>query len=173
MHAHSEQYHTDGLLLLYTTSSCFNRNITSKWSTFCFYFYIRGPFEKFMDSPYYSVSELCGGAVTVSSSKYLSWQAMHFLTLHPLFENVLQAVCRRRIVERTVFLPRSSLFMVGKVQKSHGKRSGLYDGCSNGVPPISVNASIVTLATCGLVLSCRLLRHPKKGSFKTTVTQTL
>jgi hypothetical protein len=26
--------------------------------------------------------------------------------------------------------------MVGKVQKSHGSRSGLYDGCSNGVLPI-------------------------------------
>jgi hypothetical protein len=26
--------------------------------------------------------------------------------------------------------------MVGKAQKSHGARSGLYDGCPNGVPPI-------------------------------------
>jgi hypothetical protein len=34
------------------------------------------------------------------------------------------------------FLPRSSLFMVGKAQKSDGARSGLYDGCSNEVPPI-------------------------------------
>jgi hypothetical protein len=33
-------------------------------------------------------------------------------------------------------LPRSSLFIVGKSQKSHGARSGLYGGCSNGVPPI-------------------------------------
>jgi hypothetical protein len=40
---------------------------------------LRGPFEKFMDSPYYSESELCRGAVTVSFSKYLPWQAMHFL----------------------------------------------------------------------------------------------
>jgi hypothetical protein len=31
----------------------------------------QGPFEKFVDSPYYSESELCGGAVTVSFSKYL------------------------------------------------------------------------------------------------------
>jgi hypothetical protein len=31
-------------------------------------------------------------------------------------------------------LPRSSIFMVGKAQKSHWARSGLYDGCSNGVP---------------------------------------
>jgi hypothetical protein len=34
------------------------------------------------------------------------------------------------------FLPLSCLFMVGKAQKSHGTRSGQYDGCSNGVPPI-------------------------------------
>jgi hypothetical protein len=26
--------------------------------------------------------------------------------------------------------------MVGKAQKSHGERSGLYGGCFNGVPPI-------------------------------------
>jgi hypothetical protein len=34
-------------------------------------FDIRGPFEKFMDSPYYSESGLCGSEVTVSFSKYL------------------------------------------------------------------------------------------------------
>jgi hypothetical protein len=39
----------------------------------------REPFAKFVDSPYYSESELCGGAVTVSFSKYLPRQAMHFL----------------------------------------------------------------------------------------------
>jgi hypothetical protein len=27
---------------------------------------VRGPFAKFVDSPYYSESEVCGGAVTVS-----------------------------------------------------------------------------------------------------------
>jgi hypothetical protein len=33
---------------------------------------------------YYSKSELCGGAVIVSFSKYLPWQVMHFLqfTIH-------------------------------------------------------------------------------------------
>jgi hypothetical protein len=31
----------------------------------------RGPFEKFVDSPCYSESELCGGAVTVSFSMHL------------------------------------------------------------------------------------------------------
>jgi hypothetical protein len=34
------------------------------------------------------------------------------------------------------FLPRSSLFVVGEAQKSHGARSGLYGGCSNAVPLI-------------------------------------
>jgi hypothetical protein len=34
------------------------------------------------------------------------------------------------------FLHRSSLFMVGKAQKSKGTRSGLYGGCSDEVPPI-------------------------------------
>jgi hypothetical protein len=32
------------------------------------------------------------------------------------------------------FFARSSLFTVGKAQKSHGARSGLYGGCSNEVP---------------------------------------
>jgi hypothetical protein len=47
-----------------------------------------------VDSPYYSESELSGGAVTVSFSKYLPWQAIDALlaTLHPLLENVLQTV---------------------------------------------------------------------------------
>jgi hypothetical protein len=40
---------------------------------------ILGPFEKFVDSHYYSESELCGGAMTVSFSKYLPWQAIHFI----------------------------------------------------------------------------------------------
>jgi len=40
---------------------------------------IWGPFEKFVVSPYYSESELCAGAVTVSFSEYLPWQVMHFL----------------------------------------------------------------------------------------------
>jgi hypothetical protein len=40
---------------------------------------IWGPFAKFMDSPYYSELKLCGGAVMVSFSKYLSWQVTHLL----------------------------------------------------------------------------------------------
>jgi hypothetical protein len=42
--------------------------------------FILGRYTRAMwDSPYYSESELCGGAVTVSFSKYLPWQAMNFL----------------------------------------------------------------------------------------------
>jgi hypothetical protein len=51
---------------------------------------IRGPFAKFVNSPYYSKSEICGGAVTVSFSKYLPWQAMHFLQRSTHSRNVLQ-----------------------------------------------------------------------------------
>jgi hypothetical protein len=39
----------------------------------------QGLFGKLVDSLYYSELELYGGAVTVSFSKYLPWQAMHFL----------------------------------------------------------------------------------------------
>jgi hypothetical protein len=51
-----------------------------------------------MDSPYYSVSELCGCVVKVSFSKYPPWQKMHYdalTTLHTFLENVLQTVCRK------------------------------------------------------------------------------
>jgi hypothetical protein len=60
--------------------------------------------------------------------------------------------------------------MVGKTQKSHGARSGLYGGCSNGVPLISVSASIATFQSRNADAPLKLLRHPKNGSFKTTVT---
>jgi hypothetical protein len=46
---------------------------------------------------------------------------------------------RKRVADRSSlrnFLPRSSLFVVWKAQKSHGARSGLYGGCSYVVPPI-------------------------------------
>jgi hypothetical protein len=44
---------------------------------------LRRPFAKFVDSPYYSEPELCGGAVTVSFSKYFPWKATHFLQAPP------------------------------------------------------------------------------------------
>jgi hypothetical protein len=60
--------------------------------------------------------------------------------------------------------------MVGKAQKSHRARSELYGACSNGVPPISVSASIATFESRNADTPLRLLRHPKKCYFKTTVT---
>jgi hypothetical protein len=62
---------------------------------------ILGPFEKFVDSPY--SSEFCGGAVTVPSSKYLPWQAMHFLQSSTHFSKTCRrpfAASFRRIVEQ-------------------------------------------------------------------------
>jgi hypothetical protein len=67
--------------------------------------FVRGPFENFVDSTYYPESEICGGAVTVSFSKYLPWKAMHFLQHSTHF---LKTCCRpfdasfRRIVEQAV-----------------------------------------------------------------------
>jgi hypothetical protein len=60
--------------------------------------------------------------------------------------------------------------MVGKAQKSLGARSGLYGESSNGVPPISVGASTATFQSCNADAPLRLIRHPKNGSFKATVT---
>jgi hypothetical protein len=58
---------------------------------------IRGSFAKFVDSPYYSESELCGGAVTVSISKYLPCQAMHFLQR---FTHFSKTCCRPLITSK-------------------------------------------------------------------------
>jgi hypothetical protein len=89
---------------------------------------IRGPFDKFVDSSYYSESKLCGGEVTVSVSNYLPWQAMQVLqrSTHSSKTRCRPFAARfRRIVEQAVFLSQSSLFTVEKAQKSHGARSGL------------------------------------------------
>jgi hypothetical protein len=58
---------------------------------------IWGPFEKYVDSPYFSESELPGGAVTVSFSKYLPWQAMHFFQ-H--FTHFSKTCCRPLITSK-------------------------------------------------------------------------
>jgi hypothetical protein len=89
-----------------------------------------GPFEKIVDS-HYSESELYGGAVTASFEVPPLGNDALFTTFHPVLENVLQTVCRKLQED-----PRSSLLMVEEAHKSYGARSGLYGGCSNGVPPI-------------------------------------
>jgi hypothetical protein len=64
---------------------------------------LRGSFENFVDSPYYSESGLCSGKTTICFSKYLPWQAMHFLQRSTHFS---KTCCRpfaasfRRIVEQ-------------------------------------------------------------------------
>jgi hypothetical protein len=58
---------------------------------------IRRSFEKYVDSPYYSELELCGGAVTVSFSKYLPWQAMRFLQRSAHFS---KPYCRQLITSK-------------------------------------------------------------------------
>jgi hypothetical protein len=74
-------------------------NITLLSCTFPFNF-IRGPFERFVDSPYYS--EICGGAEMVCFSKYLPWQAMHFLqrSTH-LSKTCCRRFCRKLQEERS------------------------------------------------------------------------
>jgi hypothetical protein len=52
-------------------------------------------------------------------------------TPNPLLENMLQTVDNFEIS-----CLRAPFFMVRKAQKSHGARSGLYGGCSNGVLPV-------------------------------------
>jgi hypothetical protein len=88
---------------------------------------------------------------------------------------VLKTVCRKLQEDSGTggFFPRISLFMVGKTHKSHGARSELYGGCSNGVPPISVSAHIAAFQSRKVDTPIKLLGHPKKGYFKTIVTQTL
>jgi hypothetical protein len=92
------------LLIILSYHFLTNKILHLSASDWCFYFVyisatvsnqnnIRGSFEKFVDSPYYSKSELCGGVVTVSFSKYLPWQAMHFLQCSTHFlKNVLETV---------------------------------------------------------------------------------
>jgi hypothetical protein len=76
--------------------------------------------ENFVHSPYYSESELCGGAVVVSFSKYPPWQAMHFLQHSTYFP---KTCCRPLITSK--FLASELPFHGWKTQKSHRARSEL------------------------------------------------
>jgi hypothetical protein len=114
---------------------CLDNHSNIKWSSLCSITTVngnmRGPFEKFADSPYYSESEFCGGAMTVSfrSISLEKWCTSY--NAPPTY--------RKRAADRWSlrnFLPRSPLFIVGKAQTLHEARSGLYGECSNGVPPI-------------------------------------
>jgi hypothetical protein len=73
-----------------------------------------------VESPYYSESELCEEAVTVCFSKYLPWQAMHFLQRSTHFSKT----CYRPSIASKVHAV-ELFFMVEKAKKSHGARSKL------------------------------------------------
>jgi hypothetical protein len=51
-----------------------------------------GPFEKLVDSPYFSDSELCGGLVAFSFEVPPLANDSLLTTLHPLVENVNELI---------------------------------------------------------------------------------
>jgi hypothetical protein len=78
-----------------------------------------------VDSPYYFESEICGDAVTVSFSKYLPWQAIHFIQRSTHFSKTCYrpfAESFRRIVEQAV-LTFHVLFSVSKALSPVENRS--------------------------------------------------
>jgi hypothetical protein len=99
--------------------------------------YVRMPFGKFVDSPYYSESEICGGAVTVSFQSTSLGKRCTSCNAPP--------TSRKRATDGWSlrnFLPRSSLFMVKDAQKPHGVRSGLYDGSTFSKPNTEFNSDL-------------------------------
>jgi hypothetical protein len=93
-------------------------------------------------------------------------------TLHPFLENVLHTVYRKLQEDSGAggFEPRAPFSWLEKPRYHMGARSGLYGVCPNEVPPISVSASIVAFQARNADAPLRLLRHPKKGAFKTNIT---
>jgi hypothetical protein len=92
---------------------------------------LRGPFAKLVDSPYYSESNFVE----------VRWRSLFRSTSLSKRCTSYNAppTSRKRAADLWSlrnFLPRSSLSGIGKAQKSHGARSGLYGGCSDGVSPI-------------------------------------
>jgi hypothetical protein len=120
---------------------CKNSHISSFFSNRKFRLMVEGelstprrigePFQKFVDSSYYSESELCGGAVTVSFAKYLPWKATHFLQRSTHFS---KTCCRPLITPK--FLATELPFHDSKSPEIAWGLYGLYGWCSNGVPPI-------------------------------------
>jgi hypothetical protein len=141
--------------------------------------HIRGLFEKFVDSTYYSDSELCGGAVTVSFSKNLPWQAMHFLQRSTHFS---KTCCRpfaasfRRIVVQAVLASWSlrNFEISSKALPALESLSSPYWIVSIGLMDESYGFwSTFSKPNTEFNRETLTLRHPKKGSFKTTVTLAL
>jgi hypothetical protein len=124
-------------------------------------------------SPYYSESELCGGAVTVSFSKYPPLQAMHFLQRSAHFS---KTCCRqfaanfRRVVEQELLTSEPSFHGWKSLEIAWGEIWTLwlhgwvveflihFVQAEHRIQSRNADAPIM------------LFRHPKKGYFKTTVT---
>jgi hypothetical protein len=96
---------------------------------------LRGSFEKFVDSPYYSESELCGGAVING--------------LQHVFEKWAER-CKKCIACQWRYFETETVT----------------------TPSQSPDSRVIRWVH-KLFKRPSLLRHAKKGSFKTTVTQTL
>jgi hypothetical protein len=113
-------------------------------------------------------SELCEGAVTVSF-----FFEVPPLVSDALLENPLQTVCRKLQEDSGTggFDLGAPFSWLGKPRNRMGARSGLYGGCSDGAPPISVSASIATFQLGNADAPLKLLYHPNVDSFKRTVTQ--
>jgi hypothetical protein len=136
---------------------------------------MRGPFEKFVASPYHSESKLCGGAVTVSFSKYLTWQPMPFLQRSIHFP---KTCCRpfaagfRRIVEQAVLTFRFRFSVSEALPPLEPQLVSLHrlhrlDGWVVGFQ----NSITQSWRSTKEISSCSALL--KGILFKTTVTQTL
>jgi hypothetical protein len=119
----------------------------------------RRPFAKFVDSPYYPKLELCGGAVTVSFSKYLPWQVMHFLqhSIYFLKMYCIPFAASFMSIVEWVVLTLELHFHGWKSQKSHEPRSRLHGGWYNEVVPISVSTSLAPFQSCNTAPPLRLL----------------
>jgi hypothetical protein len=93
--------------------------------------YLRRPFAKFVDSILLRVGTWwrCGDGLFFEVPPLASDALL--TKLHPLLENVLQTVDHFEI--SCLGAPFSWL---EKPRNRMGARSGLYGGCSNGVPPI-------------------------------------
>jgi hypothetical protein len=126
--------------------------------------YIREQLEKLGYSPYYSKSELCGGAVTASFSKYLAWQALHFLQRSTHFSKTccrLFAASFRRTVEQAVLgswslRAQSSVFMVS-LHRLH-RPDGWVVGFQNSIAQRW--RSTKEICNCSAILKRVLLKRP-------------
>jgi hypothetical protein len=115
-----------------------------------------------MDTPSYSEPKLCGGAVTVSFSKYLPSQAMHFLQRSTHFSKMR---CRPLVTSK--FLVSGLLYMVRKSQKLHRAKSEL--NSVFGLEKVDRWNTIRTLATQSRSHPMRFLglsNHGKARNFE-------